>query len=64
MENKGDKRARIIAAQLEREEADRAAGRVPPLPEARSNWAASTPPKRGRKAGAQRKPGRPGRAWK
>lgn len=51
-----DKRARIIANQLAREAADRAAGRLPALPSAgRSNWAAS-PSQRARK-----RPGRPPR---
>jgi hypothetical protein len=50
-----DKRAKIIAAQKEREEADRAAGKLPPAPNPRSNWA-STPSK-------ARRPGRP-RTWK
>jgi hypothetical protein len=48
-----DKRAKIIAAQLAREAADRASGRLPELPSGRSNWAASSP---GR---ARKRPGRP-----
>jgi hypothetical protein len=48
MSKQDEKRARIIAMQMEREAADRAAGRVPTLPERRSNWAAS-PSKRPRK---------------
>jgi hypothetical protein len=48
MTKQEEKRARIIAEQLEREAADRAAGRVPTLPSGRSNWAA-TPSKRPRK---------------
>jgi hypothetical protein len=49
-----DKRAKIIANQQAREEADRASGRLPALPSSgRSNWAAS-PSSR-----ARRRPGRP-----
>jgi hypothetical protein len=53
MSKQEEKRARIIAMQLAREAADRAAGRLPNIPEPRSNWA-STPSKRPRKM-----PGRP-----
>jgi hypothetical protein len=55
MPTQEDKRAKIIAAQKEREEADRAAGKLPPAPAPRSNWA-STPSK-------ARRPGRP-KTWK
>jgi hypothetical protein len=48
-----DKRARIIALQLEREAADRASGRLPALPATRSNWAASASSR------ARKRPGRP-----
>jgi hypothetical protein len=48
MSKQEDKRARIIAEQLAREAADRAAGRLPNMPEPRSNWA-STPSRRPRK---------------
>ena len=43
MENREEKRARIIAAQAAREAADQAAGKVPPLAKPRANWAASPP---------------------
>jgi hypothetical protein len=47
-----EKRARIIAAQQEREAADRASGRLPALPTGRSNWAAPS-------SRARKRPGRP-----
>lgn len=53
MSSQEEKRAKIIATQRAREIADRAAGRVPTMPEPRTNWAA-TPSKRPRKG-----PGRP-----
>jgi hypothetical protein len=63
MGNPNDKRARIIAAQVAREEADRASGRLPTIPEARSNWAASPSPKRVRKPPGRPRQVRSGRPW-
>ena len=51
MSTKEDKRAKIIADQAARESADRAAGKLPPLPEPRTNWASPPPGKK--------RPGRP-----
>jgi hypothetical protein len=49
-----DKRAKIIAAQAARESADRAAGKLPALPEPRTNWAGM--PSRGRRRPRGRPP--------
>ncbi len=45
MTKQDEKRARIIAAQLVREQTDREAGRVPDMPAPRRNWAATHPAK-------------------
>jgi hypothetical protein len=55
-----EKRARIIADQLAREAADRAAGVSPTMPTRRSNWAASASKARGPGRPKAPRPPRPG----
>jgi hypothetical protein len=46
MTKAAERRAKIIAEQAARELAERTSGKLPPLPVGKSNWAATTSPRR------------------